>query len=112
MPPAPRIRPYKDFLTPALHRRFAMATATLFGLCYAEAVLIGEWNSCKISVLQSDFFLTPHSYLVLGSIRQSWHKNWPPLYSRLYDIHSSSSAIARGKADILFALADLHKICA
>ncbi|RDL37798.1 Nuclear envelope protein [Venustampulla echinocandica] len=48
MPPAPRVvrvRPYKDFLTPALHRRFAMATAALFGLCYVEAVLIGEWNS-------------------------------------------------------------------
>ncbi|KAH8596440.1 nucleoporin protein Ndc1-Nup [Bisporella sp. PMI_857] len=45
MPPAPRIRPYKDFLTPALHRRFALATVTLTGLCYAEAVAIGEWNS-------------------------------------------------------------------
>lgn len=45
MPPTPRIRPYKDFLTPALHRRFALATATLFGICYAEAVLIGNWNS-------------------------------------------------------------------
>ncbi|PBP19503.1 nuclear envelope protein [Diplocarpon rosae] len=45
MPPAPRIRPYKDFLTPALHRRFALATATLFVLCYAEAVLIGEKTS-------------------------------------------------------------------
>ncbi|KAF4630234.1 hypothetical protein G7Y89_g7902 [Cudoniella acicularis] len=45
MAKAPRIRPYKDFLTPALHRRFAMATAVLFGLCYVESVLIGEWNS-------------------------------------------------------------------
>ena len=43
----PRIRPYKDFLTPALHRRFARATVTLMGLCYLEAVYIGEWNSCK-----------------------------------------------------------------
>ncbi|KAI6710787.1 nuclear envelope protein [Diplocarpon mali] len=45
MPPAPRIRPYKDFLTPALHRRFALATTTLLALCYTEAVLIGEKNS-------------------------------------------------------------------
>jgi len=43
----PRIRPYKDFLTPALHRRFARATVILMGLCYLEAVYIGEWNSCK-----------------------------------------------------------------
>lgn len=46
MPPAARIRPYKDFLTPALHRRFALATAILAGVCYVEAVWVGEWNSC------------------------------------------------------------------
>ncbi|KAI9054172.1 hypothetical protein LZ554_001343 [Drepanopeziza brunnea f. sp. 'monogermtubi'] len=45
MPPAIRIRPYKDFLTPALHKRFALATTMLFALCYVEAVLIGEKNS-------------------------------------------------------------------
>ncbi|KAJ8059959.1 hypothetical protein OCU04_011575 [Sclerotinia nivalis] len=45
MPPAVRIRPYKDFLTPALHRRFALATAVLAAVCYIEAVWIGEWNS-------------------------------------------------------------------
>ncbi|TAQ83599.1 hypothetical protein B7494_g8076 [Chlorociboria aeruginascens] len=43
MPPKTiRIRPYKDFLTPALHRRFATATAILAILCYWEAVIIGE----------------------------------------------------------------------
>ncbi|APA12434.1 hypothetical protein SS1G_03976 [Sclerotinia sclerotiorum 1980 UF-70] len=45
MPPAVRIRPYKDFLTPALHRRFALATAVLAAVCYIEAVWVGEWNS-------------------------------------------------------------------
>lgn len=45
MAPAIRVRPYKDFLTPALHRRFAMATASLMGLCYVESLLIGEWKS-------------------------------------------------------------------
>ncbi|ESZ97108.1 nuclear envelope protein [Sclerotinia borealis F-4128] len=45
MPPAVRIRPYKDFLTPALHRRFALATAVLAAVCYVEAVWIGEWKS-------------------------------------------------------------------
>jgi nucleoporin NDC1 len=52
MPPATRIRPYKDFLTPALHRRFATATVTLTALCYIEAILIGEFNSCKPSSTQ------------------------------------------------------------
>ncbi|KAA8574274.1 hypothetical protein EYC84_005771 [Monilinia fructicola] len=45
MPPTVRIRPYKDFLTPALHRRFALATAVLAAVCYVEAIWIGEWNS-------------------------------------------------------------------
>lgn len=45
MPPTPRIRPYKDFLTPLMHRRFAGATAVLAFACYAESVWIGEWNS-------------------------------------------------------------------
>jgi hypothetical protein len=47
MAPVKRVRPYKDFLTPNMHSRFAMATATLFGLCYVESVLIGQWDSCK-----------------------------------------------------------------
>jgi hypothetical protein len=47
MPPAPRIRPYKDFLTPLMHRRFAGATAILAFLCYVESVIIGEKNSGK-----------------------------------------------------------------
>ncbi|KAI9643397.1 hypothetical protein NHQ30_008016 [Ciborinia camelliae] len=45
MPPPVRIRPYKDFLTPALHRRFALATAVLVTVCYVEALWIGELNS-------------------------------------------------------------------
>ncbi|KAI9797798.1 MAG: hypothetical protein M1833_005301 [Piccolia ochrophora] len=38
-------RPYKDFLTTALHRRFTRAAATAFVLCYIEAVFIGEKDS-------------------------------------------------------------------
>ncbi|RDW91506.1 hypothetical protein BP5796_02671 [Coleophoma crateriformis] len=44
MPPALRIRPYKDFLTPALHRRFVSAMAVLIILCYAESLAIGQYN--------------------------------------------------------------------
>ncbi|KAG0646041.1 Acetyl-deacylase [Hyphodiscus hymeniophilus] len=45
MAPSSRIRPYKDFLTPALHRRFALATAVLVSLCYVEAVIgINEYD--------------------------------------------------------------------
>ncbi|RFU36170.1 hypothetical protein B7463_g158, partial [Scytalidium lignicola] len=45
MAPPARVRPYKDFLTPALHRRFAKGTAFISLLCYAEAVIIGPKNS-------------------------------------------------------------------
>lgn len=48
MPPALRIRPYKDFLTPLLHRRFARATSYIALLCYAESIYIGGIHSCKI----------------------------------------------------------------
>ncbi|CZT13111.1 hypothetical protein WAI453_005853 [Rhynchosporium graminicola] len=42
---APRIRPYKDFLTPALHKWFSLASAIVFALCYVESFLIGEKKS-------------------------------------------------------------------
>lgn len=51
-PPQPteRTRPYKDFLTPALHRRFSHAAAYVFSACYIAALLISPprllwfWN--------------------------------------------------------------------
>ena len=42
-----KIPPYKQFLTPALHRRFTGAAIVICAICYAEAVLIGEKTSCK-----------------------------------------------------------------
>lgn len=48
MAPAPvRIRPYSDFLTALMHRRFSRAAAILFLICYAEAVLLGRFDSCN-----------------------------------------------------------------
>ncbi|RKF63957.1 Nucleoporin NDC1 [Erysiphe neolycopersici] len=44
-PYAAKIRPYKDFLTPALHRRFISALSICFGLCYLESIIIGKKNS-------------------------------------------------------------------
>ncbi|KZF25750.1 hypothetical protein L228DRAFT_83042 [Xylona heveae TC161] len=41
--PGPRL--YRDFLTPALHRRFMRAAGVLLLLCYAESVFIGEKTS-------------------------------------------------------------------
>lgn len=37
--------PYKQFLTPALHRTFTGAAVVILAICYGEAVLIGEKTS-------------------------------------------------------------------
>ncbi|KAF2421484.1 hypothetical protein EJ08DRAFT_619963 [Tothia fuscella] len=37
-------RPYRDFLTPALHRHFTKASIFTLGVCYALAVWMGEWD--------------------------------------------------------------------
>ena len=39
--------PYKQFLTPALHRRFTGAAVVILAICYVEAILIGEKSSRK-----------------------------------------------------------------
>ncbi|KAJ2893557.1 uncharacterized protein MKZ38_008450 [Zalerion maritima] len=37
--------PYKDFLQPALQRRFVLASALILVISYFEAVLVGSWHS-------------------------------------------------------------------
>jgi len=38
--------PYKDFLQPALHRRFSTAASVLFLLAYVESLALASWGSC------------------------------------------------------------------
>jgi len=33
---------YREFLTPALHRRFTSAAVVILVICYIEAILTGE----------------------------------------------------------------------
>ncbi|KAH7146467.1 nucleoporin protein Ndc1-Nup [Dactylonectria macrodidyma] len=40
-----RKAPYKDFLQPALHRRFTSTATVLLAVSYLEAVLLDSWNS-------------------------------------------------------------------
>jgi nucleoporin NDC1 len=40
-----QVRPYRDYLTPALHRRFNKASRYTLLLCYAIACWMGEWDS-------------------------------------------------------------------
>ncbi|KAH7039852.1 nuclear envelope protein [Microdochium trichocladiopsis] len=41
----PRRAPYKDFLQPALQRRFASTVGVLLGIAYLESLTLSSWNS-------------------------------------------------------------------
>lgn len=42
-----RRAPYKDFLQPALQRRFSLTATILLVVSYLEALLTADWESCK-----------------------------------------------------------------
>lgn len=44
-PPVARRAPYKDFLQPALQRRFAGTAAIVLSLAYFESLTLSRWNS-------------------------------------------------------------------
>ncbi|KAK3946446.1 nucleoporin NDC1 [Diplogelasinospora grovesii] len=44
-PATVRKAPYKDFLQPALHRRFTTTASILLGIAYLQSISIGSWNS-------------------------------------------------------------------
>ncbi|KIW05262.1 uncharacterized protein PV09_03794 [Verruconis gallopava] len=41
---AKRPRPYREFLTPALHRQFTRAGGLTLAVCFGEAVYMGQWD--------------------------------------------------------------------
>lgn len=46
-----RRAPYKDFLQPALQRRFASTAGVVLGLAYIESLTLSSWNSCTCPLL-------------------------------------------------------------
>lgn len=72
-----RTRLYREFLTPALHRRFTTAAGLTLLICYGEAVIIGEKSSCKLQSRSVLFQLTRpiRSSLALVSHRTSWYSH-------------------------------------
>lgn len=57
--PTPRIRLYKEFLTPALHRRFVSAAAVTLVLCWADATFLSSSFFSGAGLLWSWFPLGP-----------------------------------------------------
>jgi len=54
MPPLVRTRSYREFLIPALHKRFVSAAFVAAGVCYIEALLLGGHASCAYSYPRAD----------------------------------------------------------
>lgn len=44
-PATVRRAPYKDFLQPALHRRFSTAATIILAVAYAQSILMSDWSS-------------------------------------------------------------------
>lgn len=51
MAPLPQARPYRDFLTPALHKRFTDASFYTLLLCYCISLWMGSLDDCQWSPL-------------------------------------------------------------
>jgi nucleoporin NDC1 len=49
--PTVRRSPYKDFLQPALQRRFATASLFVLAIAYCQALLLANWSSCKLALV-------------------------------------------------------------
>lgn len=43
---AAKARPYKNYLSPFLHRQFGYVMGLTLVLCYVESLWIGQWDSC------------------------------------------------------------------
>ena len=42
---APRVRPYRRYLTSVFHHRLVQASGLILIICYVVAILIGSWSS-------------------------------------------------------------------
>ncbi|KAL8718716.1 MAG: hypothetical protein Q9225_004180 [Loekoesia sp. 1 TL-2023] len=85
MPAPNRIRLYREFLTPALHRRFTQAAGVSLLVCYVEAVIIGDKSS---SLLFSEVYIwsVPKeanlNWVVQGRSWERQRLNERPIYLR------------------------------
>ena len=91
-----RARKYRDFLTPALHRKFTRASFLALLLCYCEAIWMGEWD-CKASKSSemTEDLTTSFSVLAMVSSGLCWRENTHAIYMRDSSPYYSSRKITR-----------------
>lgn len=65
-----RRSPYKDFLQPALQRRFATASLFVLAIAYLQALLLANWSSCK--QLPNPLFPPKHHLTQPFAVVWSW----------------------------------------
>lgn len=121
-PATVRRAPYKDFLQPALHRRFSTAATIILAVAYAQSILMSDWSSCEftyaLSQLQplpfhlglGDKMLTTTSLyraLVMVSPRPGWLPSCLPLLLRPLHPRPAHRPVPRRPADVQLGPPDL-----
>lgn len=110
-----RTRLYREFLTPALHRRFTRAAAISLVICYLTAVLIGEKTSCTqvppliFCQVRCWKKILPTRVMVAPN-RANWHTNSFALHLLPFGICSSCRPASFGSKKYNVVFCDIHKV--
>lgn len=89
-------RRYKDVLTPVLHTKFNSASLFILLVCYATAVLIGDWG-CRSAQRCGQALLLTFDLRLLGmvSFRLGGHSHAHALRIELVNIHPTNGRLAQ-----------------
>ena len=106
-----RLRRYKQCLTPALHKRFNRAVGLIFGICYFEAVLIGNKSSCTSmgNILTRNYADRMSRVLVMVSTRPCWYSNTTSRPSHSFGLCPTRCAATSGEQINQFSISDIQK---
>jgi hypothetical protein len=100
-----RIRPYRRFLTSALHRRFVHASVLALIICWDDAFWLGNKTSCgSIPSTSHGQALTRSRFLVLVPNQLNWRPNYPHFRVMLSHLHPSSGYTTAGPSIDHFTL--------
>lgn len=92
--PIPQIRPYRRFLTSALHRRFVHASALALIVCWDNAFWIGKKSSCECIWQRRGRVLTLSRFLVMVPTQLNRCSSDPPFRVLSSGLHTPRGFIA------------------
>ena len=84
------VRPYKDFLTPALHRRFTSTAGWSLAVCYVEAILMSKptrtyESECDLAKVANTINQSGHCSHLAGPVFDSSYYSSLPSPSLYYE---------------------------